>query len=462
MTVSSDYNLVKWYIGVKLIKDFNNLISCFRVIPANKMHVLNKQCQFICGLCSFADKTKNLIDYHITVVHGPKVDQERINAEKCPSCKFIAPYSQLLKHMKTHIKYPLFCGFCDYESNTKDEMHNHIYEGHSKLRHFNTVQSSPTLEVAYRDGNGTLFCTCGGQFKTPEAMSRHQTVCQDIVIPLVNNIKTFPTKEVETENKVDNTGENSNAKFGQEKFMSSPQKKNMSEEFYFNLEDEFIEENFTQSIRESKYIDEIENCHKISKDTADITSIEINPISSFYNKNNGDVSDTDILSSACRGCGETYEMLFIHLSRNLGTCMKKYETEEIEKHKQVQIEGRKISRKYNRKSKIRANIETSIKTNKDSKKSEVSQESVNFCQEPQCDFKTKHKTSLRSHSRFIHARGTFKYCSMCDDRFASVCQLKVHKQVVHEGLQFRCDVCSYQGNRPNAVLSHKKKYHQVL
>ena len=435
------------------------------------MHVIDKQFPFMCGLCSFADKTKNLLDYHITVVHAPRVDQERANAEKCPSCKFIAPYSQLIKHMKTHTKYPLFCGFCDFESNTKDEMHNHIFEGHSKLRHFNTVQSPPTLEVAYRDGNGTMFCTCGGQFKNTEAMSRHQTVCQDIIIPLVNNIKIFPTKKVQTENtEVDNdesnTVKNSKAKFGQDQFMSSPQKKNISEEFYSNLEEEFIEDNFTQSIRDSKYIDEIENCHKISKDTAD-TSLnlslrEIKPIASFDNKYNGDFSDIDILNSKCRGCGETYEMLFIHLSRSLGTCMKKYQMEEIEKHKQVQIEKRKLSRKYNRKSKILANGKTSIKTTKDSNKSEVSQEKVNFCQEPQCNFKTKHKTSLKSHSRFIHARGIFKYCNMCDDRFASVCQLKVHKQVVHEGLKFRCDVCSYQGNRPNAVLSHKKKYHQVL
>ena len=64
-------------------------------------------------------------------------------------------------------------------------MHNHIFEGYSKLRLSYTVQSRPQLEVAYMDGNGTLFCTCGGQFKKPEAMVRHQTVCQDIIIQSV-------------------------------------------------------------------------------------------------------------------------------------------------------------------------------------------------------------------------------------------------------------------------------------
>ena len=64
--------------------------------------------------------------------------------------------------MKAHTQFPLKCRFCDFISNTKEDMHSHIYKGHNKLTLWNRVQILP--EVAYKDGNGALYCTCGGQF----------------------------------------------------------------------------------------------------------------------------------------------------------------------------------------------------------------------------------------------------------------------------------------------------------
>ena len=139
--------------------------------------------RFQCDKCPYVDKTAFLLECHIEFVHQMKVEKERVKVEKCPSCSYQSPYPKLLRHMKTHTQFPLQCGFCDFQSNTKDDMHSHIYKVHTKLRFGNLLQTPQELEVAYRDKNGALFCTCGGQFKKPDAMLRHQIICQNIVIP---------------------------------------------------------------------------------------------------------------------------------------------------------------------------------------------------------------------------------------------------------------------------------------
>ena len=142
---------------------------------------------FPCDKCPYVDRTAFLLEHHIESVHEAKVENRSVKNKtkndkknkdflKCPSCSYLSTYPQLLRHMKAHK-----CGFCDFKYDTKEDMHSHLYEAHNKLILGNIMQILP--EVAYRDGNGALYCTCERQSKKPEAMLRHQTVCQKIVIP---------------------------------------------------------------------------------------------------------------------------------------------------------------------------------------------------------------------------------------------------------------------------------------
>ena len=80
---------------------------------------------------------------------------------------------------------------------------------------------------------------------------------------------------------------------------------------------------------------------------------------------------------------------------------------------------------------------------------------------PMCTHMATEKGNLKQHIRSKHER-IKEMCSICDKHFSSPQILRRHKQAVHEGICFNCDVldCDYVSSDKATIRKHKETKHE--
>merc|ERR1712179_336880 len=78
-----------------------------------------------------------------------------------------------------------------------------------------------------------------------------------------------------------------------------------------------------------------------------------------------------------------------------------------------------------------------------------------------CTHMATEKGNLKQHIRSKHDR-IKEMCSVCDKHFSSPQILRRHKQVVHDGICFNCDVpeCDYVSSDKATIRKHKESKHE--
>ena len=76
----------------------------------------------------------------------------------------------------------------------------------------------------------------------------------------------------------------------------------------------------------------------------------------------------------------------------------------------------------------------------------------------QCDYVTKRKASLKRHKVCIHA-GNLNG-NPCEFEATQVCNLKLRKASIHEGIRYPCEACNYTSTTAANLKQHKVCRHE--
>jgi len=84
----------------------------------------------------------------------------------------------------------------------------------------------------------------------------------------------------------------------------------------------------------------------------------------------------------------------------------------------------------------------------------------------QCTYKAKSKDKLTAHVKRVHLRQKSNkskskslHCVLCNFKTSRPYDLKIHKQGTHEGVRYKCEICSFSGKRKDLLNRHMKIKH---
>ena len=52
-------------------------------------------------------------------------------------------------------------------------------------------------------------------------------------------------------------------------------------------------------------------------------------------------------------------------------------------------------------------------------------------------------------------------CDECKKTFANIYSLNKHRKTIHFGVKSKCDLCSYETNKPYDLKIHRQRMHEV-
>ena len=80
-----------------------------------------------------------------------------------------------------------------------------------------------------------------------------------------------------------------------------------------------------------------------------------------------------------------------------------------------------------------------------------------------CDYKTMLPIEFKKHWGYRHDPSVKRYpCDQCHYSATFVHALKLHIQIVHEGVKYPCDMCEYQGSTKADVMKHRNNIHKKI
>jgi len=100
-----------------------------------------------------------------------------------------------------------------------------------------------------------------------------------------------------------------------------------------------------------------------------------------------------------------------------------------------------------------------IKGNAEGKSEDFYQEKEKLICE-KCNKEFAHKSSLTKHMKFIHSSGVKSKCDLCSYETANSHDLKIHRQRMHEGVEWPCDQCEYRSRSKSHLKHHIKTKHE--
>ena len=80
------------------------------------------------------------------------------------------------------------------------------------------------------------------------------------------------------------------------------------------------------------------------------------------------------------------------------------------------------------------------------------------CTEPDCNKLFKSKKALKLHVQILH-EGVRHFCDQCDFKTTMKCYLKDHINSVHAGVKQFCQLCDYKANSKGTLYAHMSSKH---
>lgn len=99
--------------------------------PSKRYH---EEPKFKCSLCEYKSFSKSNFDIHMRKHNGEKFN--------CGQCDFVTHDPRTLKNhiFNTHAEKLIQCEFCDYRTNKKCQLDDHIKQNHTMERPFKCDQ----------------------------------------------------------------------------------------------------------------------------------------------------------------------------------------------------------------------------------------------------------------------------------------------------------------------------------
>ena len=76
-----------------------------------------------------------------------------------------------------------------------------------------------------------------------------------------------------------------------------------------------------------------------------------------------------------------------------------------------------------------------------------------------CDYKTKEKSSLKTHNETVHEKIGYS-CNQCEYKTKEKRHLKTHNEIVHENFGYSCNQCDFKSKVENHLKSHIDSVHE--
>lgn len=200
--------ILKYQCG-KCMKFYESIVSLSR----HSRYCYNKDLKLCCTHCTYKTNNKAHLSAHIKAIHLPR----QSNLSKCSKCGKTFSDQYLRKHLKicgkvtldpddkgcsnsyqcdrcgkiyshpsrfnNHSKIckPLFCDHCEFSSNYKLRLANHIHKNHpphsSSSKDYVRSFLNPTLLDKSRDPDLFKCIKCGKSFSRVHDLRRHQKLC---------------------------------------------------------------------------------------------------------------------------------------------------------------------------------------------------------------------------------------------------------------------------------------------
>ena len=84
---------------------------------------------------------------------------------------------------------------------------------------------------------------------------------------------------------------------------------------------------------------------------------------------------------------------------------------------------------------------------------------VHVCSGNVCSYTATRRQDLRKHREAVH-EGKRYPCDMCDYQATQPNSLKVHRMAKHTGVTFPCDQCDYKASVKGSLRNHKRSMHE--